>query len=53
MGISRLKKGISAYPFLPKLSIFAFPAGKSFLGCNILPHPALKLFQFIGLCKKQ
>lgn len=38
---------------LGKVFIFAVPVVKSLQGAIFLPLPALNLFQFIGLCKKQ
>jgi len=52
-GFTAEKKGISAHSFLAKVPIFAIRAGKTAIQGNILPPPALNLFQFIGLCKKQ
>jgi hypothetical protein len=53
----RTKKSISALLFTTKVPIFAPDNTESGVkhtnGYNILSQSALKIFQFIGLCKKQ
>ena len=56
-GLYHLKKSISARLFLLKVHIFVAALSRYELKAEqkaiLLPHPALKIFQFIGLCKKQ